>query len=65
MCFHPQVGGGTPTLLGPLERANLNHWTTNVRFTTSIQVPEIRLSQREITGKYAKKCDKARTFVEQ
>jgi hypothetical protein len=20
----------TPTLLGPLERANLNHWTTNV-----------------------------------
>jgi hypothetical protein len=28
-CFHPQVGGGgkIPTVLGPLERANLNHWT--------------------------------------
>jgi hypothetical protein len=28
ICFHPQVRGETPTLLGPLERANLNHWTT-------------------------------------
>jgi hypothetical protein len=26
-------GGKTPTQLGPLERANLNHWTTPVRFT--------------------------------
>jgi hypothetical protein len=28
ICFRPQVKGGkkTPTLLGPLERANLNHW---------------------------------------
>jgi hypothetical protein len=26
-----EVGGGvTPTLLGPLERANLNHWTEEV-----------------------------------
>jgi hypothetical protein len=23
--------GKTPTLLGPLERANLNHWTTHIR----------------------------------
>jgi hypothetical protein len=43
-----------PTLLGPLERANLKHWTTNVILTTSIwvQTPDIRLSRREITGKY-------------
>jgi hypothetical protein len=26
MCFRPQVRRETPTLLGPLERANLNHW---------------------------------------
>jgi hypothetical protein len=26
-------GGETPTPLGPLKRANLNHWTTPVRFT--------------------------------
>jgi hypothetical protein len=24
--FHPHVKGETPTLLGPLERANLNRW---------------------------------------
>jgi hypothetical protein len=29
ICFHPQMKGGeTPTLLGPLERPNLNHWMT-------------------------------------
>jgi hypothetical protein len=28
ICFRPQVKGEkTPTQLGPLERANLNHWT--------------------------------------
>jgi hypothetical protein len=28
ICFRPQVRGGeTPTLLGPSDRANLNHWT--------------------------------------
>jgi hypothetical protein len=27
ICFCPQVRGKTPTQLGPLERANLNHWT--------------------------------------
>jgi hypothetical protein len=27
ICFHPQVRRGKiPTLLGPLERVNLNHW---------------------------------------
>jgi hypothetical protein len=36
ICFHPHVKGEIPTLLGPLERANLNHWTTLVRFTTDI-----------------------------
>jgi hypothetical protein len=33
ICFRPQVRGKTPTQLGPLERANLNHWTTPVRYT--------------------------------
>jgi hypothetical protein len=28
--------GETPTLLGPLERANLNYWTTNVSITAAI-----------------------------
>jgi hypothetical protein len=27
----------------PSRRANLSHWTTHVRFTTAIQIPEIRL----------------------
>jgi hypothetical protein len=30
ICFRPQVRRETPTLLGDLERANLNHWTTYV-----------------------------------
>jgi hypothetical protein len=25
ICFRPQIRGETPTPLGPLERANLNH----------------------------------------
>jgi hypothetical protein len=30
ICFRPQVRGEglVPSQLGPLERANLNHWTT-------------------------------------
>jgi hypothetical protein len=31
-------GEKTPTLLGPLERANLSHWTTQVT-TAAIQTP--------------------------
>jgi hypothetical protein len=44
------VGGKTPNQLGPLDRANLNHWTTPVIFTKS---PETRQIQREITRKDA------------
>jgi hypothetical protein len=29
ICFRPQVRGETLSLLGPLERANLNHWTSD------------------------------------
>jgi hypothetical protein len=29
------VSGETPTLLGPIERSNLNHWTTHVSITTA------------------------------
>jgi hypothetical protein len=34
ICFRPQVkvGEKTPTQVGPLERANLNHWTIVVFF---------------------------------
>jgi hypothetical protein len=34
--FLPQVREETPTPLGPLERANLSHWTTHVSITTTI-----------------------------
>jgi hypothetical protein len=44
-------GGETPTQLGLLERANLNHWTTYVTITTTIYIPEIRVCQQEVTGK--------------
>jgi hypothetical protein len=42
ICFRPQVKGGkkTPTQLGPLERANLNHWTNTERWIKS-RNPEI------------------------
>jgi hypothetical protein len=43
ICFRPQVRGDTPALLGTLERANLNHWTTHVRLTTAIYMPETNL----------------------
>jgi hypothetical protein len=37
ICFHTHVRvWETPTLLGPLEIANLNHWTTYVSITTAI-----------------------------
>jgi hypothetical protein len=34
--FRPQVRGLTSTLWGPLERGNLSHRTTHVRFATDI-----------------------------
>jgi hypothetical protein len=52
--FCPQVREGKkPTQLGPLERANLNHWTTPVRFTQlfnhlrpgSAVIPKVSLTQ--------------------
>jgi hypothetical protein len=30
ICYRPQVREKTPILLGPLERASPNHWTTDV-----------------------------------
>jgi hypothetical protein len=44
-------GWETSTLLGPSERANLNHWTTYVGIATDIYTPETRICQREVTGK--------------
>jgi hypothetical protein len=36
ICFRPQVRGKTPTLLDPLERANLNHWTTLIKVKVKV-----------------------------
>jgi hypothetical protein len=56
------VKEGTPTLLGPLERANLDYWTTYINISIGIRIPETRLCQKEITGNmYNKNCDKAWT----
>jgi hypothetical protein len=30
ICLRPQVDGAGPTQLGPLERASLNHWTSDL-----------------------------------
>jgi hypothetical protein len=32
ICFRPQVKAGGNTSVGPVRRANLNHWTTHVKF---------------------------------
>jgi hypothetical protein len=29
VCFRPQLSGETPTVLGPLERANLSYWSSD------------------------------------
>jgi hypothetical protein len=52
ICFHLQVRGTDTYPVGPLERANLDHWTTHVKFTIVIYIPETQLYHREITGKY-------------
>jgi hypothetical protein len=33
ICFHLQVRGETPPLIGPLERVNLNHWSSSFQGT--------------------------------
>jgi hypothetical protein len=51
VCFPPQVKGGGAVdtySVGPLRRANLNHWTTPVRFTQQFN-HETRLILWEIT----------------
>jgi hypothetical protein len=35
ICLHSQVREETPTLLGSLEIANLNHWANYVSITTA------------------------------
>jgi hypothetical protein len=51
ICFHLQVRGETPTLLGPLERANINHlflpWflvNLSVIYYCCSQTPELLLT---------------------
>jgi hypothetical protein len=44
------VRGETATLLGPLERTNLNHWTVHVSITTAMLMPETGICGREITS---------------
>jgi hypothetical protein len=38
MCFRPQVREQAPTVLGSLERANLNHWTTRVKVKVTLRL---------------------------
>jgi hypothetical protein len=39
ICFRPLVRGEkTPTQLGPLERANLNHWTAPARLNSCVNL---------------------------
>jgi hypothetical protein len=40
ICFRPQVKkvGRVPAQLGPLERANLNHWTTAVKVKVTLRL---------------------------
>jgi hypothetical protein len=52
--------GKTPTQLGPLERANLNHWATPVGFTYWDQANSVGDNKKI----YNKNCDRARTCVE-
>jgi hypothetical protein len=46
------IGWKVLYLLGPLERANLNHGTTYVSTTTTLYTSEIRVCQWDITGKF-------------
>jgi hypothetical protein len=55
ICFRPQmkVGEKTPTQLGPLERANLNHWTSDCEICTTYTIVRIlsSLSRRVLHSK--------------
>jgi hypothetical protein len=63
--FRPNVKEETTTLLGPLERANVNHWPTYVRFITAIYIPETQAMSKGDNRKICNKnCNKACTFVE-
>jgi hypothetical protein len=47
--FRLQVKGWeTPTLLGPLERADLNHWATYVSTSTAIYLNKLTLLNASI-----------------
>jgi hypothetical protein len=41
----------TPTQMGPLDQANLNHSTTLTSRNTAIRIPEARMCLRKITDK--------------
>jgi hypothetical protein len=42
----PSQGQETPTQLGPLERANLSHWTAPVKVRVTLQLAVYRQSVR-------------------
>jgi hypothetical protein len=52
VCFRPQVSVEACTLLGPLQNANLNHWTSHASVTTAMQEPENKLCLRDVTQEY-------------
>jgi hypothetical protein len=45
-------GRETPTLLGPLEKANLNN-EEPTHIAGALQTPDTRMSPRDVTGTYA------------
>jgi hypothetical protein len=39
--------GKTPTLLGPLERVNLNHWTSETMCFLVSRIPDVGQSKKQ------------------
>jgi hypothetical protein len=66
VCFRPQVkvGEKTPTQLGPLERANFNHWTPLSDLHSYLIVWDQVNSAGDNQKLHNKNCDEAPTCVE-
>jgi hypothetical protein len=66
ICFRPQVkvGEKTPTHLGPLERANLSHWTPLSDLHSYVIIWDQVNSAGNNKKLHNKNCDEAPTCVE-
>jgi hypothetical protein len=57
-------GGGAPTQLGPLERANLSDWTVWIGTTVAMRAPQTGLCQVEVArNNYHSSCKTWHTIV--